>query len=351
MSTNSTMSRTNLPVATNDAGNVHRFIRESYDLDQILKVSPVPSRPHSVLVTSRGTFLLRALLYPFQLRRVFYDAAFTDYLSEKRYPARRVLKTRDGQLFVKVNEHAFCLVEYVEGAFRPSSTTPLSEPQLVAAGVRLAELHRLASFYEGPSEHRLPFRGSRSLELFGKIASVIRTKRIRDHFDELALVAIEKKSEEVIKRPFEHQEFMYGSTIVNHGDYHSGNIVFDDANRVVAVLDFEYCTKMPRTWDLAWAMSWLGRRRFTEAFNGALDLKRVKTFLSSYERCLPLSQGERLGLIDLFVSSCYHTTFLLEHLYLKGRWDCQIEKPHDLEEWFWCMDHQDELEDVILSIY
>jgi Ser/Thr protein kinase RdoA (MazF antagonist) len=349
MATNLITSEATGTAPIRDVGNVDQLIRESYYLDEILDVSPIPSRQHRLLTTSRGKFLLKALPYPFQLRRIVYDAAFTDYLSGKGFPARRVVKTRHGELFINVESNAFCLIEYFDAAFQPSSTKTLSEQQIVAAAVRLAELHRYAVDYQGSSECRLPFRQSRSLELFEKISSVIRTRGIQNDFDKLALAAIEKKAQAVTLRPFEGQEFMKGQSILNHGDYHSGNVVFDNENRIVAVLDFEYCTKMPRIWDIAWAMSWLSRRRATEAFSGEIDLFRAKTFLSAYNRAFPLFQQDRLRLRDLFITSCYHTTFLLEHHYLKGHLDCSIEKPHSLEEWLWCVDHRDELEHLILS--
>ena len=328
---------------------MNMFIEKFYDLGDVQEIVPVPQRPDYMVITSAGKYALRTLKFPSWMERMYHDHAFTDYLTQQGYPARRIIETREGSIVCNLEGTTYFLVEYFDGSVVPDSRRRLPEAQLVQAGYRLADLHKLSDYYQGPRSQRVPTRSEKCYRTFLKVAECIATKYERDDFDDLSMMAARRKMEYVAKNPFERERFMTLPRITNHGDYHAGNLVFDSSDRIVAVLDFEFCTEMPRVWDVAWALSWLCRERPTEAFCGRMNIKSLETFLSSYNEIYPLSHQEQIDLNKVGVSSCLHATYFLSHFYLQNKSPYQLEKCQDLEEWFWWADHEDELQDIIFK--
>ncbi len=309
-------------------------------------IAEIKTRGMKRIVTSElGTFLLRPIRYTSQVKRLFYDSAFTDYLAGQGYPARRFVKTVDGKLVCRIAGMPFCMMEYFPGTTVNGS---LSGQQLTSAAVKLAQLHRLSKHYTGPKYHKLPFNSRKVYSVLKKIRERLLCIDEKDDFDCLALDAIHKKIDFIVHSPFEQFDFLLNKRLMNHGDYHSGNIVFSAGERIVGILDFEFCVDLPRILDLALAISWLTKEDRTEAFCGVNKTRDIAAFISAYHDEYPLSVQESTNLCRLYSSACYHSIYLLENFYLYNRSLC-LRKPRTLHEWFWWVEHQDELEALILK--
>lgn len=285
--------------------------------------------------TTSQKYFLHEMRFTSQIRRLFYEQAFTDYLFSKDFSVRRCLRTIDQNTVVTIGTRKYYLTSYIDSPVVPSSKRKLNTEQLHAAGENLAKLHELSKGYNGPTVRRLPFVSGKVYQVLTTLRKYLLEKYPKSEFDELAKQAVEEKITCISKRPFEKQAFLDLPNIMNHGDYHAGNIVFDLSDNVIGVLDFEYCSLMPRIWDIAWAISWLSKKKFTEAFSGELDMDCIRTFVSSYHACNPLSVQEVSLLVDMYEVASYHTTWLLENLYLKEKNTGFLETCEKIEEWFW----------------
>jgi Ser/Thr protein kinase RdoA (MazF antagonist) len=252
-------------------------------------------------------------------------------------------------LLIDIHGEKYYMIEYFEGITRPDSRNKLSEAQLIEAGTMLATLHLLSQEYPGPKFQHLPFQSRRNRQTLIEACKCLETKSQLDDFDKLVLQVVQKKIEFIDRYPFEKSEFLYQNRLTNHGDFHAGNIVFGEDNKIIAVLDFEYCTDMPRIWDVAWAMTWLCREKATEAFTGLVDLSRIRIFLRSYNNLLRLSDNENKYLVDMCVSSAFHTTYVLEHYYIDRKGFDTLEKCQSIDEWLWWANNRDLIRDAIFK--
>ncbi len=291
--------------------------------------------------------MLRPIKYSSQIRRLFYDEAFTNYLAECGYPARRFIRNKENGLTYTVDDKTYCMTEHFEGVVAADTQTNLSDVQLIEAASQLAKLHQFSRKYQGPKYQRLPFQSKKSYNTLNSVLRHINSKPEKDDFDKLVVSVIRKKIECIAKKPFEKQNFLLGPRMMNHGDYHAGNIVFDSSDHIIAVLDFEFCVDMPRVWDIALAITWLCQKDHTEAFCGPNDLRKIAVFLSAYNDVYPLSCDEQTYLNTLYISASYHSTYFLEHYYLRQRTTQGLEKCNNISDWFWWVEHQGDLRELV----
>lgn len=325
-------------------------IIEQYEIGDIKQIRLSSDRLEAIVTTTQGHFALRTIKYSSQLKRLFYDRMFTDYLANQGFPARRILLNRFGKLAVESKENIYYLIEYYEGAFPADSRNTLAEVQLAECGKQLAKLHRISTSYSGPKNYKPPFSSEKSYKVLTRIRDLIQNKPTKDDFDQLAEIITEVKIHHIVAAPFESASFLRHDNIMNHGDYHAGNLIFGSDGHILAVIDFEYCRDMPRIWDIAWGVTWLCRMKLTEGFGGPIDISRFKSFLASYNSVFPLTKEEQLSLCEMCVSACFHATYLLEHYYLKNSWHSELDLCSELTEWLWWVANRTEVQDAVREV-
>ena len=299
-----------------------------------------------LMSTDSQLFLLRRIKYLSRTNRMLYESAFSDYLANRTFPAQRIMRTNSNSLVCRIEGETYFLTEFFEG-IQVSDDEKKISVQIQEAGRMLAKLHRVSKSYMGPKIQRIPFHSRKVLHTLIKVSNKIQLSPKRDKFDLIALDVINQKLKFIEKNPFEFQSFLDINKMMNHGDYHAGNIVFDDNNVIRAVIDFEYCTDMPRIWDIVWALTWFGRKRRTEAFSGELDTVKLNTFLSAYDNEYPLVLQEKRAIIDLMISASFHATYFLVHYYLHGKLNANIEGCTTADEWLWITHHRETLTKVL----
>lgn len=296
-----------------------------------------------VITADKKTFLLKEIYFVSRIKHLLYEISFCNYLAKCGFPAQRIQKTETGSFIMKHNDSIFYLIEYTKGAYIPTSNKELSIKQLIEAGKTLGKLHQLSVDYKGPKYHKIPFNSKKTLIKLAKISNEIGLKPNTNSFDILAKLVIEKKIAFILKNPFESLTFLSQEQLMNHGDFHAGNLVFNETDEVIAVLDFEFCSEISRLWDIAWALTWLSKVNNTEAFSGILDPLKAKSFLQGYEGLIPITEDERISLKNLLISSSYHSTYLLEQIYVKKIKEIKLSLCQNEEEWLWLPNNIDTL--------
>lgn len=336
-------------VRDNISPSLGASVQENYELGDVLGVDEIPKPRGALLIcTTKGKYLLR----PFSkgdVKRLFYADAFTNYLTTKDYPAARTVRTKTGNLLLNLEEHSYYMSTFFESPVIPDSNSCLPDNLVGEAGGCLAQLHLLAFNYQGPTVHRIPFKSEISYKILKRVLQKIETKNTKDEFDGLVVQVIKEKLAHIVRLPFESASFMNLPMIMNHGDFHGGNIVFDAAGHILGVLDFEYCAKMPRIWDIALAMAWLCRIRQTAPFSGEVALSCLAKFLSGYHEIHPLLKDEKTLLNDIYISATFHEVYDLERYYLYDKPFPETQRCQSAEEWFWWVQHRDAIQDVIFK--
>lgn len=318
-----------------DVNVIKEFVENKYSIGSIHTIQKLDNNSKVLIDASRGQYILSCLTFPSQLNRLFYVVSFTDYLINKGFPAKKYLKTIDGKLTCKIGDISYQLSEYYKGyTISSNDNYKLTIKQIENAAMSLAQLHLLSTKFKGHKYYKSPFNSNKSRNTLNKIFSMLYQSKNNNQEAELAQIAIKIKLEKIKQCAFEQLAFLKTNCIVNHGDFHAGNIIFDNKSEVRAVIDFEFCVELPKIWDIALSISWLCKESNTEAFSGSLDINKMSVFLGSYNEVYPLTDDEKKSLIQIYLSASYHTTFFLEKFYLSKK-SYGLKHCASLNEWFW----------------
>ncbi len=148
-------------------------------------------------------------------------------------PVHQPLCARDGSSITTAGSWAYDLAPWVEGQRFDASTT-----QALQAGRALAKLHGALDRLELPSE--LP---STSKRHEGIAALFLKTGN-----------EASRAASEMYCRAWDHlEEARFGEWPVQiiHGDWHRGNVLFDEQGSVIAVLDFDEARLSPAIAEVA----------------------------------------------------------------------------------------------------
>lgn len=256
--------------------------------------------PKLRITTERGEYLLkRRAPGRDDPGRVAFVHGLIEALAAMDYPIARLHPTRRGHTAVELDGRWYELFEFIEATGYPATVEAAAD-----AGARLAALHALSS--------RLPVHQTAPVGSFHNAAAAeVALRQIP-----AAVAAVEHDVDEedlartckLLSRGYreaahraEHSGLSLMSHVVNHGDWHPGNVLYNNG-RVVAVIDFDSARYEPRVVDLA-----NGVLQFTmlmgdpsdptgwpEGFDGA----RIDGFLRGYDESARAA-GRPLGKAEL----------------------------------------------------
>ena len=267
-------------------------IQAQYGLDFValpkLLNETAPRRHYKLVIeTNAGRFLVKT----YQRDLVVLDALrfqhrLSDHLDKAGLPVARIQRTHDGRGFAEMGSLALELQEFVEGrALRPSYESlkiaadalgrfhevcrDLPCPPRDARMWRFSDVPReaLVALYERAKiegDERAVTQACNQIVLFLRDAAEALNENVRNAFD----------------------------TGVIHGDYHAGNLLFQD-NKLMGIVDFEYAGGGCFLEDLAYAASSLCVRSSVEADRLEQRFDLLEQF---YQRHRTLSFAEEKAL-------------------------------------------------------
>ena len=253
-----------------------------------------PNKGVYFLKTDRGNKCLKKVNYGIQKLLFVYGAK--EHLRNNGF--NQVDKNDlnvDGTSYAVVNEDIYTLSEWIEG--RECDFTNIDD--LIAASKTLAKLHEASKGYEPPENSKLktdigrwPSLMEKRTKALDKMRDMCRKKNQKTEFDLLYL----KNYEEFKKLGIIAKEILSDSAYLElckkaeqdknfcHHDYTYHNIIVDD-NDNVHVIDFDYCKREVRVYDISnFLIKVLKRVDW--------DIEYAKTIIEAYDSVSPIEEEE-----------------------------------------------------------
>jgi len=229
--------------------------------------------------TDRGTYALKRVS-DVDRRTLRAQHRVVAALADAGIPVPVPLRTRRGGTHAVLDGDRYVLHPWVAGRHRGG--LDLSPGECVALGRRLAELHATLARLMPPVQQScyVPTpRAEDSLITIERLLEVARTREDRDSFDDL----VERRLLErgvLLSRLSGHRppEADAMDTGYVHGDFHSLNLLFDDAGELAAILDWDRLAVGTYAGEVVRA----GVLLFAHRDGHGLDLDRIAAFVTGY---------------------------------------------------------------------
>ena len=263
-------------------------IREFYDLGDVempQQLVDAHQRRHRKLTvkTSAGRFLIKTYKQDATvLDALRFQHRLSDHLQAHGVPVAGIQRAKNGKGIVEMPTWALELQQFVEG--EPMQVTSST---LTTAAEALGRFHQVCRDFPRPPRDARMWRFSEvPRESFAKFYDLAKSQgdpeAATEHSNQIAVFLHDagKKLDLEARNRFE--------TGLIHGDYHGGNLLFNDA-KLVAVIDLEFAGDGCFLEDLAYAMSNLCIRtsnnpeRLTMRTNVLLDNYQLHRTLSYHE--------------------------------------------------------------------
>jgi len=244
--------------------------------------------------------------------------------------------------------------EYIDGTI-VNTANGTTNKQLESMAKNLGRYHQIAKSYQpvNPQEPITDYLDEEELEkiAIGTLETLARKDQY-DPIDELVAHALPQKIA-LINRVRQYPQINTAITslpqVVTHGDYHGLNIIFNDADEVQGVIDWEDSGLWIRAAEVQAAIVMNSKAEDSEHFNVPIDFNRARIFLNAYESVYPLSPEERklmpfIGLLDSL-----RIDFLLSNHYFLGR-NMAEHMPNDPNYWFWWEKNMKKYAQEVLAI-
>ena len=219
-----------------------------------------PNKGVYILKTDKGMKCLKKIDYGVQ--KLLFVQGAKEHLYTHGFPrVDRYCINIDGNPYAMVNEDIYTLSEYIDG--RECDFHNINEISKAAAN--LAELHLASKGYEPPENSKLktdlerwPHLMEKRIKSFDKMRDMARKKRDKTSFDLNYIKSLEFYKElgrratkvlgdskyiEICKNTESEKSFC-------HHDYTYHNIVIDNSDNY-NVIDFDYCKREVRTYDIS----------------------------------------------------------------------------------------------------
>lgn len=254
-----------------------------------------PNKGVYQLKTNQGIRCLKKINYGTQKLLFVYGAKEHLYENDFRNIDRYYLNT-EGKPYALVNEDIYTLSEWIEGR----ECDFYDDDDLKMAAMTLARMNIASRGYE-PTENsklksdlgRWPHLMEKRIKSFDKMKEMVRKKKNHksdfdlsyiksmEYYKEMGIKALETLNQSqymaVCEKTDEEKSFC-------HHDFTYHNIIVSDDNSM-HVIDFDYCKREVRTFDLSNFMIKVLKRR-------NWDINIAKLIIDSYNEISPLNEEE-----------------------------------------------------------
>lgn len=207
-------------------------------------------------------------------------------------PVVAALPTRIGDLSFRYKGHVTALFPFVTGK---QYSGRLSIPAAASAGEMLARLHLVGSDHAhivGRSLTKLD--SAKFIKHAEAILARIDEVELKTPYEDLAREFVDLKIRLVQNNNIVYDSGHGDDKHLLHGDYHHGNLLFNNQDCVMHILDFERVVSGPRSADVAIAIFYIcfDIMNLVDEIDENFSFSLAKVFLESYQGTYPITPEE-----------------------------------------------------------
>ncbi len=252
------------------------------------------------------------------------------FLRDNMVPAVTPVMVNNNEYHIIVDEKYYSIYPFVTG-FDGQDAGPLWN-KTIHMGQLLAHMHLLSKdglpFNACDQGYFMPQAPAKLLLEMERLEEIISADKDEDGFKKEALESFALKRQLLKENPDAYliKSEAMSERHITHGDFHTGNMFFDEEGKVSALFDFEHAGAAPRMYELV--------RSFMMIFNHFYEEKnwdRVIVFLKAYHEIYPFSAEHLAQAIEGFYIKNFSTLWIEKFHYVDHnfRADSLLLKHHN----------------------
>ncbi len=323
------------------------IINSTYDIPALHLVNKVEEGVLSnnyILQNKEDRFFLKQ--YRFDERpRVEEVHKVKFFFSAGGIPIILPIKDKNGDSIVTVNGKHYSLFPYAEG--RIIRRKDRSSQAFSSAGEMLARIHLLTKggVPDFVSQTISPWSKERFFDNLALVEVALNDKKELDEFDHIAQSSIVLKKKIVEFNSIQCDELNLKNDHLVHGDYHGGNLFYDEHDSVQHVFDLEKAEASPRIFEVIRTVDFM----CLPAQFGEESFSNIHTFFRAYHLIYPLSEREVINGVKYFYLKKAHSLWIEKEHYLKNNMRTDKFLQSDLDTLNYYGEHLEEYTKFLLK--
>lgn len=275
-------------------------------------------------------------------KKVRISHIIIDHIKKQGLGTYTLVKNTAGNTFSNDNGLLFEISEFINDAVNQTEET-VSEKLLTKMAGELAIYHKAMIKINIDLEFINIFSGTDIKNNFQKIEEILISKTNFDNFDKLCLDMVRVKINYIEKIPnlLENISLEVFPVLVNHGDFTTGNCMFDFVGNLRYIIDFEHSINTYRLWDVIKTSAFLARKNKHEIFHSEINIDTLIYFLKKYHQQNILTVEELTALPDLYMIASILSDFVLHGYYLEDNKKAKEISSLSKKDWLWWFDNKE----------
>lgn len=296
-------------------------LQDHYALPVLLSATPVTagylSRNWHLTAADRGYFLQE---YRFaEITPVAAAHASLFHFQRAGIPTIAPLPAQDGQTIWRYADRFYALFPFVTA--RQLRRGALSLTAVQSIGTMLAQLHRAGQQVTLPHVQRRRLKDNRpTFQTQAQlILDLIRRQPAQSAFDQLAVQTLQRQLALVEVTAIDYATLALASDHLLHGDFHDGNLFFDEQEQVCYVFDWEKTEIAPREIELVRALLFIcfsNPDNFCATFTPA-NFRLGEAFLAAYQAHYPVRPAQVVAALHARYWGSLCSLWVVEEHYLQ----------------------------------
>lgn len=266
-----------------------------------------------VLKNKKEKFFLKKYRSSLDLNRVREVHQVKKFFYQNGIPVVFPHKTKSGRTFFVWEKNYYAILPFVAG--RQLDTIGASKSEIESLAELMAQIHILTK-NKSPQLIKpriFDWDKDKFLREAVEILQIIKSKKIKDKFDKVAIRMIKQKIKLAKKNKIKYTDFDFERSHILHGDFHERNMFFSKDGKVIGIFDWEKANCGPRVFEIVRALEIIF---FNYGYNKKI-FYQVGVFLKKYNSLYPIKKEElRKGLITWYLNQVY-SSWVLSEMYAK----------------------------------
>lgn len=274
--------------------------------------------------------------------KVVISHALIKHLTQKGVSSYEFVENKYGSTSTKADNHPFEISVFITDV-QNGINFDISETLVKEMAQGLADYHLTVSDITLPIDFVNVFDPQNTKKDFLHIKEKIIQIGVLDDFDRLCMEMLDLKLRLIEEIPtflinIKLDKF---PILVNHGDFLTGNCLFNNNQKIKYIIDFEHIVNTYRIWDLIKMSAFLSRKNKHEIFHSEISIDLLAYCLKQYHHKNPLTLEEIEALPSLYVTASVLSDFVLYGYYLADNPKAKSVASKDKAEWTWWIDNHD----------